>query len=51
VWDGHSGPSALSLILILNLILMSEFECHGEILELKPPRLLEYSWIANWHDD
>jgi uncharacterized protein YndB with AHSA1/START domain len=30
---------------------VSEFECHGEILELDPPRLLVYSWIANWHDD
>jgi uncharacterized protein YndB with AHSA1/START domain len=28
-----------------------EFECHGEVLEYIPPRLLVYSWIANWHDD
>jgi uncharacterized protein YndB with AHSA1/START domain len=30
---------------------VSEFECHGEILEFDPPRVLAYSWIANWHDD
>jgi uncharacterized protein YndB with AHSA1/START domain len=30
---------------------ISEFECFGEILEYDPPRLLVYSWIANWHDD
>jgi uncharacterized protein YndB with AHSA1/START domain len=30
---------------------VSEFECHGEILELDPPRLLVYTWIANWHID
>jgi uncharacterized protein YndB with AHSA1/START domain len=30
---------------------VSEFECHGEILEFVPPRLLIYTWIANWHDD
>lgn len=30
---------------------VNEFECHGEILEFDPPRLLVYSWIANWHDD
>ncbi len=30
---------------------VSEFECGGEILEFDPPRLLVYSWIANWHDD
>src|ERR1700746_763702 len=23
----------------------------GEILECHPPRLLVYTWIANWHDD
>jgi len=28
-----------------------EFECHGEILEYSPPRLLVYTWIANWHDE
>ena len=30
---------------------VSEFECHGEILEIDPPHLLVYTWIANWHDD
>jgi len=30
---------------------ISEFECQGEILEYDPPRLLVYTWIANWHDD
>jgi uncharacterized protein YndB with AHSA1/START domain len=30
---------------------VSEFECHGEILECVPPRLLVYTWIGNWHDD
>jgi len=29
----------------------SEFECHGEILEYDPPRLLAYTWFGNWHDD
>jgi len=29
---------------------VSEFECHGEILEYDPPRLLVYTWIANWHE-
>ena len=28
-----------------------EFQCHGEILEYSPPRMLVYTWIANWHDD
>ena len=30
---------------------VSQFECHGEILEWDAPRLLVYTWIGNWHDD
>jgi uncharacterized protein YndB with AHSA1/START domain len=30
---------------------VSEFQCHGEILEYDPPRVLVYTWLANWHDD
>ena len=30
---------------------VDRFECHGEILECDPPRLLVYTWIGNWHDD
>ncbi|HTS37939.1 MAG TPA: SRPBCC domain-containing protein [Candidatus Solibacter sp.] len=29
---------------------MSEFKCEGEIVEYDPPRVLAYTWIANWHD-
>jgi uncharacterized protein YndB with AHSA1/START domain len=30
---------------------VSEFKCHGEILEINAPRLLVYTWIGNWHLD
>jgi uncharacterized protein YndB with AHSA1/START domain len=30
---------------------VDEFEGHGEVLEIDPPRLLVYTWIANWHAD
>ena len=30
---------------------MSQFFCEGEVVECDPPRLLTYTWIANWHDD
>jgi uncharacterized protein YndB with AHSA1/START domain len=30
---------------------VSEFECHGHITEFDPPRILAYTWYANWHDD
>jgi uncharacterized protein YndB with AHSA1/START domain len=29
---------------------VTEFKCHGEVLEFVPPRLLIYTWIANWND-
>ena len=28
-----------------------DFDHHGEIVEIDPPRLLSYSWFANWHPD
>ena len=28
----------------------SSFVCKGEVLEYDPPRLLVWSWIANWHE-
>jgi uncharacterized protein YndB with AHSA1/START domain len=30
---------------------VSKFHCEGEVLEYDPPRVLAYSWIANWHED
>ena len=30
---------------------VSQFFCEGEVVECDPPRLLTYTWIANWHDD
>jgi len=35
----------------LNVNGVSRFFCQGEVLEFDPPRVLAYSWIANWHDD
>lgn len=28
----------------------AKFTHHGEILRIEPPRLLEYTWFANWHE-
>jgi uncharacterized protein YndB with AHSA1/START domain len=30
---------------------VTKFHCDGEVLEYDPPRLLAYSWFANWQDD
>jgi uncharacterized protein YndB with AHSA1/START domain len=35
----------------LNINGISKFHCEGEVLEYDPPRLLVYTWLANWHDD
>jgi uncharacterized protein YndB with AHSA1/START domain len=29
----------------------SESNCHGEIIEFDPPRLLAYTWFGSWHLD
>ena len=29
---------------------VSKFHCDGEVLEYDPPRVLSYTWTANWHD-
>jgi uncharacterized protein YndB with AHSA1/START domain len=38
---------------VTNLVVngVNEFKCRGEITEIDPPRLLVYTWIANWHLD
>jgi len=29
---------------------VSKFHCEGEVLEYDPPRVLVYTWIADWHE-
>jgi uncharacterized protein YndB with AHSA1/START domain len=29
---------------------ISKFHCDGEVLEYDPPRVLAYTWMANWHE-
>jgi uncharacterized protein YndB with AHSA1/START domain len=28
-----------------------EFDHHGKVIEVDPPRVLAYTWFANWHTD
>ena len=55
VWEMDAGPGGhyryvteKGAVVVNNV---SQFECHGEIVEYDPPRVLAYTWIANWHDD
>ena len=34
----------------MNVNGVSKFHCEGEVLEYDPPRVLVYTWIANWHE-
>ena len=34
----------------MNVNGVSKFHCDGEVLEYDPPRVLAYTWIANWHE-
>jgi uncharacterized protein YndB with AHSA1/START domain len=29
----------------------TKLKCHGHITEYDPPKVLAYTWYANWHDD
>jgi uncharacterized protein YndB with AHSA1/START domain len=33
----------------LNVNGVSKFHCEGEVIEYDPPRVLAYTWVANWH--
>jgi uncharacterized protein YndB with AHSA1/START domain len=46
---GHYGYATEKGTAVVNDV--SEFECHGEIIEYDPPRVLAYTWLGNWHDD
>jgi uncharacterized protein YndB with AHSA1/START domain len=55
VWEMDAGPGGhyryvteKGAVVVNNV---SQFECHGEIVEYDRPRVLAYTWIANWHDD
>ena len=47
--NGHYGYKTEQGSIAVNGV--SEFECHGQITECDPPRVIAYTWIANWHDD
>jgi uncharacterized protein YndB with AHSA1/START domain len=42
-YETEQGTAAVSGV--------DEFECHGEILQFDPPRLLVYTWFGNWHEN
>jgi uncharacterized protein YndB with AHSA1/START domain len=44
-WRFKTGKSSQSINGV------NQFEAEGEILEMHAPRLLVYTWLANWHDD
>lgn len=47
--DGAYRYESESTDIVVNGV--KEFQCHGHIAEFDPPKLLAYTWFANWHDD
>jgi uncharacterized protein YndB with AHSA1/START domain len=45
---GYSYRTEKGIAVVNNI---DEFECHGEIVEFDPPRLLVYTWVGNWHEN
>jgi uncharacterized protein YndB with AHSA1/START domain len=46
---GHYNYASEKGTVALNNV--TQFKCHGDILQIDPPHLFVCSWIANWHDD
>jgi uncharacterized protein YndB with AHSA1/START domain len=51
VWAPAPGADHGAIAEQLKRNQATDFVAHGEILEFDPPRLLVWSWIANWHAD
>jgi uncharacterized protein YndB with AHSA1/START domain len=43
-WSYHTKQASISHNGV------SKFHCEGEVLEYDPPRVLAYTWVANWQD-
>lgn len=46
-WRFEASDSSGNIV--INAV--SDFKASGEIVEFDPPRVLAYTWIANWHAD
>jgi uncharacterized protein YndB with AHSA1/START domain len=50
-WEMDPRPGGKWRFLSRQRASNQEFDHHGEILEVDRPRVLAYSWYANWHSE
>ncbi len=49
VWEMDARPGGRWSFISVEKASGRDFEHHGEVVEIDPPRVLAYSWFANWH--
>ncbi len=49
-WEMDARPGGKWHFVSVETKQKGKFEHHGEVLEVDPPRLLVYTWFANWHE-
>lgn len=50
-WEMDARPGGKWTFTSIEKGTQKEFEHHGEVLEVDVPRVLAYTWFANWHED
>ena len=51
VWEMDVRPGGRWTFVSVEKASGRDFEHHGEVVEVDPPRVLAYTWFANWHSD
>jgi uncharacterized protein YndB with AHSA1/START domain len=51
VWEMDARPGGCWQFTSIEKGSAKEFKHHGEVIEVDPPRVLAYTWFANWHAD
>lgn len=49
VWQMDARPGGRWTFTSVETATGRDYEHHGEVLEVDPPRTLAYTWFANWH--
>jgi uncharacterized protein YndB with AHSA1/START domain len=50
-WEFDARPGGKWRLLSRERSTTREFDHHGDVVEVDRPRVLAYSWYANWHSD
>ena len=51
VWEMDARPGGNWRFISIEKASAREFDHHGKVVEVDPPRVLAYTWFANWHKD